>query len=305
MKAERSTQRTNSSLEVYVSKKKFSADSYFFDAKDSLRSFETSIDPLYTDDASYELQMAELSSRSADRQELLFAERRNGVIAIFQGMDTAGKDGAIKNVFAGLNPLGVSASAFGAPSAEERLHDFLWRTHAHIPARGKIALFNRSYYEDVLTVRVHPSLLEGQKLPRDVDSGGKFWRARLSDIRAFEEYLTRQGFVVLKFFLHLSRDEQKKRLLARIDDHRKNWKFDPQDLDDRKLWVEFMKAYESCFRETSSTECPWYVIPADDKKNARLLVSSIFCAHMEALDLRDPSIPASQKKVLRKLRKGL
>lgn len=288
-----------------MSKKSFSADSYFFDPKDSLRSFPTSVEALYTDDESYRLQMADLSARTSDRQELLFAERRNGVIAIFQGMDTAGKDGAIKNVFAGLNPLGVSASAFGAPSSEERLRDFLWRTHAHIPARGKIALFNRSYYEDVLTVRVHPSLLDGQKLPRNHASGEKFWRARLGDIRAFEEYLTRQGFVVLKFFLHLSRDEQKKRLLARINDHRKNWKFDPQDLEDRELWPKFMKAYESCFRATSSAECPWYVIPADDKKNARLLVSSIFCAHMEALDLRDPSIPASQKKILRRLRKGL
>jgi PPK2 family polyphosphate:nucleotide phosphotransferase len=287
------------------SREKFSVDPFRFHAKDSLRKFSTTSEPIYANDTDYTGLMNDLSARSSDRQDLLFAERRHGVIAIFQGMDAAGKDGAIKNVFAGLNPLAVSATAFGAPSTEERQRDFLWRTHAHIPARGKIALFNRSYYEDVLTVRVHPTLLEAQGLPDDLVSQKHFWRDRLKDIASFEEYLSRQGFLVLKFFLNISAEEQRTRLLARVDDHRKNWKFDPQDLEDRRLWPEFMKAFQDCFRATSTRDCPWYIIPADDKKNARLIISSIFCAHMEALNLKDPAVSAAQIKTLKKLGKGL
>ena len=282
---------------------KFKSHQFLFKKRDALADFETKIDPLYRDEDDFDRLSRNFADRSSDRQDLLFAERKYGVVAIFQGMDTSGKDGAIKHVFRHLNPLGVEASAFSAPSSEEKKRDFMWRTHAKIPPRGKIGLFNRSYYEDVLTVRVHPPLLEEQTLPSKV--GKDFWNQRFEDIRNFESYLQNQGYLVLKFYLHLSRDVQKERLLARIDDHRKNWKFDPHDLEDRAMWSEFMDAHENCFRETSTKAAPWYIVPADDKLNARLITAAIFNEYMEALPLKEPSVSETQRKLLKKLRKGL
>lgn len=282
---------------------KLKTQQFLFKKRETLSNFPTEVERLYDNDEDFDRLSRTFADRSADRQNLLFAERKFGVIAIFQGMDTSGKDGAIKHVFRHLNPLGVEASAFGAPSSDDKKRDFLWRTHSKIPPRGKVGLFNRSYYEEVLTVRVHPELLAEEKLPFKADK--EFWKTRFEDIRNFEAYLHNQGYLILKFYLHMSREVQRERLLARIDDHRKNWKFDPHDLEDREKWSEFMRAYEDCFKETSTKTAPWYIVPADDKKNARLITAAIFNEYMERLPLEEPSVSESQRKLLKKLRKSL
>ncbi len=225
----------------------------------------------------------------ADLQKRLYADGHWAVLIVLQGMDTAGKDGIISHVMSGLNPQGCEVRAFKAPSAEELAHDFLWRSALRLPERGRIGIFNRSHYEEVLVVRVHPELLERQKLPKAVH-GKEFWNDRFSDIRAFEGHLAGNGTLVLKFFLHISKEEQRERLLARLDEPDKRWKFSAGDLVERELWDKYMSAYEEMIQATSRPEAPWYVVPADHKSFARLFVSAALVEALQGLDLQYPKI---------------
>ncbi|MFO1491074.1 MAG: polyphosphate kinase 2 family protein [Kiritimatiellia bacterium] len=240
----------------------------------------------------------------ADLQDVLYAQDRWSVLLIFQAMDAAGKDGVIKHVMSGINPQGVHVTAFKAPSAEELDHDYLWRCTRHLPERGRIGIFNRSYYEETLVVRVHPEILAGQKLPARCVSK-RIWSERFQDIRAFERYLTRNGTIVRKFFLHVSPEEQKKRFLERIDSPEKNWKFSPQDVKEREHWKSYMKAYEEMIRETATPDSPWYVVPADNKWYTRAVVASAVIDALASLDLHYPVVSAAQRKALEEARQTL
>jgi PPK2 family polyphosphate:nucleotide phosphotransferase len=222
-------------------------------------------------------------------QKRLYADGHWAVLIVLQGMDTAGKDGIIGHVMSGLNPQGCEVRAFKAPSEEELAHDFLWRASLRLPGRGRIGIFNRSHYEEVLVVRVHPDLLERQKLPKKA-FGKEFWNERFSDIRAFERHLARNGTLVLKFFLHVSREEQRNRLLARLDEPDKRWKFSVGDLIERGLWDKYMAAYEEMIQATSRPEAPWYIVPADHKPFARLVVSAALVEGLQGLDLHFPKL---------------
>jgi PPK2 family polyphosphate:nucleotide phosphotransferase len=234
-------------------------------------------------------------------QDKLYAQDRWSVLAIFQAMDAAGKDGTIKHVMSGLNPQGCDVHSFKVPSSEELDHDYLWRCMKALPERGRIGIFNRSYYEEVLVVKVHPEILDHQKLP-DRFRGKKLFDDRYEQIRNFEKYLWQNGTLVLKFFLHVGKAEQKKRFLERIDTPEKNWKFSASDAKERAHWGEYMSAYEKCLRETSTRWAPWYVIPADDKAFMRVAVADILVHHLEALDLRYPKVDEAQKKQLAEAR---
>jgi PPK2 family polyphosphate:nucleotide phosphotransferase len=237
-------------------------------------------------------------------QDRLYAEDRWSLLLIFQAMDAAGKDSAIKHVMSGLNPQGCQVFSFKAPSTEELDHDFLWRTTRNLPERGRIGVFNRSYYEEVLVVRVHPELLEKEKLPAKVMTKD-FWEQRYQDINAFERHLVRNGTVVLKFFLNVSKEEQKKRFLARLDDPSKNWKFQPADLSERALWRDYMRAYEEVIRATSTKWASWYVVPADHKWFTRLVVAAAVAEALEGMDVRYPKVDATQKRILAAARRRL
>ena len=225
--------------------------------------------------------------RLSELQERLYAEGRWAILAILQGLDTSGKDGAIKHVFSGINPQGCEVHSFKQPSALELAHDFLWRTTVALPARGRVGIFNRSYYEETVVVRVHPELLEKQNLPDKLVTGD-IWNERYEDINNFELHLARNGTVPIKFFLNISKEEQLERLLARIDDPDKRWKFSLYDVEERKLWDKFVKAYEDTIRHTSTEHAPWYVIPADRKWFARLSIAAVLVERLEALDLQFP-----------------
>jgi PPK2 family polyphosphate:nucleotide phosphotransferase len=233
----------------------------------------------------------------AAAQDLLYADDRYAVLVILQALDAAGKDGTIKHVFSGVNPQGCQVYSFKQPSKEELDHNFLWRYTTRLPERGRIGIFNRSYYEDVLVVKVHPEILEAGRLPPG-DRDKAFWQARYDDINALERHLVRNGTRVLKFFLHVSKREQKKRLLKRLDDPEKNWKFSAADLAERQLWDEYMDAYEDALAATSTDEAPWYVIPADHKWVTRTVVADILVTAICALDLRYPAVPAGAKAEL-------
>jgi PPK2 family polyphosphate:nucleotide phosphotransferase len=237
-------------------------------------------------------------------QEQLFAEDKWALLIVLQGMDTAGKDGIIEHVMAGVNPQGCIVHAFKQPSTEELDHDFLWRAAMRLPERGRIGIFNRSYYEEVLVVRVHPELLDRQRLP-DSLKGKNIWKRRYKSIRGFERHLVRNGTIVLKFFLHISPEEQRQRLLARLDEPAKRWKFSAGDIAERKLWDKYMEAYEEAIRATSSEEAPWYVVPADSKPFARLLVARVIVETLAKLDLKYPSVGASDLKEMQKVRSML
>ena len=229
----------------------------------------------------------------ARMQELLWASDTWSVLVIFQAMDAAGKDSCIRHVMSGVNPQGVQVHSFKAPSSLERSHDFLWRHHAAVPPKGFIGIHNRSHYEEVLVTRVHPELLVGQKLPgirkvKDVD--GKFWKHRYAAIRAFEEHLARSGTVIMKFFLYMSRDQQKQRFLERIDDPDKNWKFSANDVKERAFWKDYMAAYEDAIRETAAPHAPWFIIPADDQWESRALVGRLLREQFQALGLAHPKL---------------
>jgi len=237
-------------------------------------------------------------------QDKLYAQDRWAVLIIFQAMDAAGKDGAIKHVMSGVNPQGCEVSSFKAPSAEELDHDFLWRCAKRVPERGRIGIFNRSYYEETLVVRVHQNFLDGQKLPPDVKTKD-LWKRRYQDITNFERYLAHNGVLVLKFFLHVSKEEQRQRFLARIDDAGKNWKFSLNDVREREHWDEYMDAYEDTIRHTASKHAPWYVVPADNKWFTRLVVASAIVTNLDALNLDYPTLNEDELKALQEAKRVL
>jgi PPK2 family polyphosphate:nucleotide phosphotransferase len=254
------------------------------------------------DKADAKTMLGELVERLSVLQEKLYAHDRWAILVILQGMDTAGKDGIIEHVMSGINPQGCQVFSFKAPSAQELEHDFMWRHVLCLPERGRIGVFNRSYYEEVLVVRVHPEILARQKLPlvaKDI------WQQRFEDINAFERYLARNGTLILKFFLHISKEEQRDRLLARLDDPDKHWKFELGDLAERKLWDEYMHAYEDMIRQTSRPEAPWYVVPADRKWLGRVLVAAAMVDALERLDLSVPKLDAEATKQLKVAREQL
>jgi len=244
------------------------------------------------------------AERLGEMQERLFAQDKWSLLVVLQGMDTAGKDGVIKHVMAGVNPQGCIVHAFKAPSAEELDHDFLWRSAMRLPERGRIGIFNRSHYEEVLVVRVHPDLLGRQKLPTAV-TGKDIWKHRFKSIRGFERHLARNGTIVLKFFLHISREEQRERLLARLDESAKHWKFNAGDFAERKLWDKYMAAYEDAIRATSREVAPWYVVPADSKPFARLVVARAIVDTLSRLDLKYPTVGAADLSEMKKIRTAL
>jgi len=240
----------------------------------------------------------------AAMQEMLYAQDQWGVLLIFQAMDAAGKDGAIKHVMSGINPQGCQVSSFKAPSSEELDHDFLWRCMKHLPERGRIGIFNRSYYEEVLVVRVHQELLNGQRMPKQLVTKD-IWDERLQDIRNFEKYLNRNGVVVCKFFLNVSAKEQKKRFLDRIEDPDKNWKFSASDAKERKFWDEYMDAYEQLIRNTATENSPWYVVPADNKPFARIVVASAIINTLDSLNLKFPEVSDKKRMELQDIKAAL
>jgi len=240
----------------------------------------------------------------SEMQEKLYAQDRWALLLIFQAMDAAGKDGAIKHVMSGVNPQGCDVHAFKAPSAEELNRDYLWRTHKVVPERGKIGIFNRSYYEEVLVVRVHPPYLRAQKLPDGLITK-HIWDERYEDINAFERYLTHNGVIVRKFFLHVSKKEQKKRFLERLEDSQKNWKFSMADVKERGYWKDYQEAYEEMIQRTATKHAPWYVIPADNKWFTRLAVASAIIETLGELDLAFPDVEESKKKELQAVRTSL
>jgi len=240
----------------------------------------------------------------AEEQDMLYAQNRWSLLLVFQAMDAAGKDGTIKHVMSGVNPQGCQVFSFKQPSSEDLDHDFLWRYSKSLPERGRIGIFNRSYYEEVLVVRVHEHILERQRLPASLLSK-RIWDERLSDLAHFEDYLTRQGTIVLKFFLNLSRKEQKKRFMERLDRPDKHWKFSPSDVHERKFWADYMNAFEEAIRATASKRAPWYVVPADNKWFTRLVVAAAIVEAMEKLDLAYPTVDAQKKKELQATRAAL
>ena len=242
--------------------------------------------------------------RLSELQAKLYAQDKYALLLIFQGIDAAGKDGLIRHVLSGVNPQGCSVTSFKVPSAEELDHDYLWRAAKALPARGMLGVFNRSYYEEVLVVRVHPEYLARQKLP-DETLGDKLWRRRFKEINNFEKYLVRNGIFVLKFFLNLSKREQKKRFLARIDEPEKNWKFETADVQERGYWDAYQAAFEDMLNHTSTTWAPWFVIPADNKWFARLAVSQVICATLDRLELKYPEVSADRRAELQQIKQAL
>ena len=240
----------------------------------------------------------------AEAQELLYADDRFAVLIVLQAMDAAGKDGTIKHVMSGVNPQGCQVFSFKKPTAEELDHNFLWRYMIRLPERGRIGIFNRSYYEDVLVVKVHPELLDPHKLPPG-KHGKSFWEARYEDITAFERHLVRNGIVVLKFFLHVSKDEQKRRFLERLERPEKNWKFSTSDLPERGFWADYMDAYEDALAATTTEEAPWYVVPADNKWVTRAVVADVITTAIRSLDPRFPEVTEDQRKMLAEARSRL
>jgi PPK2 family polyphosphate:nucleotide phosphotransferase len=270
-----------------------------------LKDWPTKVKPFYQSKEDYQKILAGHIKELSKLQSLLYAGNRYAVLLIFQAMDAAGKDGAIKHVMSGINPQGCEVFSFKHPSAEELQHDFLWRTTCCLPERGRIGIFNRSYYEEVLVVRVHPEFLRAQNLPGDPVDGDGIWDKRYRSILDLEKHLHRNGTRIVKFFLHLSKEEQRQRFLARIDDPEKNWKFSQSDLAERKFWKQYMAAYEACLSTTSTDHAPWYVVPADDKENARLIISQIILNTLRELKMSYPKTDRERRKDLLSLRRQL
>ena len=272
----------------------------------SLKSWATRIASVYGSSDEYQELLKDHVKKLSAQQELLYASNRYAVLLIFQAMDAAGKDGVIAHVMSGVNPQGCQVFSFKHPSATELQHDFLWRTTRDLPERGKIGIFNRSYYEEVLILRVHPEILHAEGLPGAKIGGEKaVWRDRYRSILNLERHLHHNGTRIIKFFLHLSKEEQRKRFLARIDAPEKNWKFSMADIEERKFWKQYMIAFEKCLSATSTKHAPWYVVPADDKLNARLIVSRIVLDSIDALKLSFPKSTAKRRRELMSLRKQL
>ena len=260
--------------------------------------------PGYKSKAHYQEILAEHIQALSAQQSRLYASNRYALLLIFQGMDAAGKDGAIKHVLSGVNPQGCEVFSFKQPSAEELEHDFLWRTTRHLPERGRIGIFNRSYYEEVLIVRVHPELLHREGLPDELIKK-RIWETRYRSIVDLEKHLSQNGTRIIKFFLHLSKGEQRKRFLARIDDPEKNWKLSAADIEERSFWSHYQKAYEACLSATSTGASPWYVVPADDKDNARIIISQIILETLNELALSYPELDKAGRRALQSSRKQL
>ena len=270
-----------------------------------LHKLPTITEPICGSTKDYQRLLAKHVLQLSELQELLYASNRFSILLIFQAMDAAGKDGAIKHVMSGVNPQGCQVYSFQHPSAAELQHDFLWRTTRDLPARGRIGIFNRSYYEEVLIVRVHPELLESEGLPDVSPDDHSVWRHRFRSITNLERHLHENGTRIIKIFLNLSEEEQRKRFLQRIDQPEKNWKFSLDDIKERGFWKEYMQAYEACLSATSTEDSPWYVVPADDKQNARLIVSQILVDTLQALKMRYPKASTKRTDELLEIRKHL
>jgi len=275
------------------------------DSDVKLRKWPTRVKPLYRSKEHYKELLDQHVARLSEQQQLLYSTNTYAVLMIFQAMDAAGKDGVIKHVMSGVNPQGCQVFSFKHPSTTELQHDYLWRTTRDLPERGRIGIFNRSYYEEVLIVRVHPEILRSEGLPVQADSLKQLWHERYQSVVGLERHLSRNGTRILKFYLHLSREEQRRRFLARIDEPEKNWKFSMADIEERKFWRQYMKAYEKCLSATITEFGPWYVVPADDKPNARLIVSSILLESLQALEMRYPTPSAERRRELQTIRKRL
>lgn len=273
--------------------------------KVGLDQWPTRIQPVYESKKDYRKRLAAHVNELSELQHLHYASNRHALLLIFQAMDAAGKDGAIRHVMSGINPQGCQVFSFKQPSATELEHDFLWRTSRCLPERGRIGIFNRSYYEEVLIVRVHPELLENEHLPDDLVDGNGIWKQRYRSIVDLEKHLHCNGTRIIKFFLHISREEQRQRFLARIDEPEKNWKFSLSDVTERRFWDDYMHAYEDCLSATSTKHSPWYVVPADDKKNARLIISHILLHAFKSLDMHYPETDAERRRELLSIRKEL
>ena len=271
----------------------------------SLNDYATRVEPVYASKQDYRKRLKKQVRALREMQQMHYAHDRYSLLLIFQAMDAAGKDGAIKHVMSGVNPQGCQVFSFKKPSATDLDHDFLWRTARCLPERGRIGIFNRSYYEEVLVVRVHPEILRGQKLPGDISDTGTVWKERFRSIVEHEKHLYRSGTRIVKFFLHVSREEQLKRFLARIDNPDKNWKFSFGDVEERRFWPQYMHAYEECLEATSTDTAPWYVIPADDKKTARLLISEVVLQTYRSMDMHYPVTDEARREELHLIREQL
>ena len=270
-----------------------------------LRQWPTSVPPLYGSKKDYGRLLQEHTQELSAQQSLLYASNRYSLLLIFQAMDAAGKDGAIKHVMSGVNPQGCQVYSFKHPGPEELEHDFLWNATRRLPERGKIGIFNRSYYEEVLIVRVHPEILRGQNLPNEVLQAKNFWEDRYRSILDLEHHLHHNGTRIVKFFLHVSKEEQRKRFLTRIDTPEKNWKFSLADIEERKYWPKYAKAYEACLSATSTHNAPWYIVPADEKPNTRLIVSQIVLDTVRSLKLGYPGTSPERRRELKAIRRRL
>jgi PPK2 family polyphosphate:nucleotide phosphotransferase len=273
--------------------------------KVKLKKWQTIVKPFCKSKKAYRKLLRDHVDELSSLQRLHYASNHHALLLIFQGMDAGGKDGAIRHVMSGVNPQGCEVFSFKQPSAEELEHDFLWRTTRRLPERGRIGIFNRSYYEEVLVVRVHPEILRRQGLPADLLDEKTIWKERYHSIVDLEEHLHRNGTRIIKVFLHLSKGEQRKRFLARIDEADKNWKFSLADIHERKYWTHYMKAYEACLGATSTHHAPWYVVPADDKENARLIISQIVLDALKGLKMAYPKATAKRRRELKSIRKQL
>ena len=270
-----------------------------------LGKWATIVEPVYESKDQYHKLLQDHVAQLSSLQQLHYASNRYAVLLIFQAMDAAGKDGAIRHVMSGVNPQGCQVFSFKHPSPAELQHDFLWRTTRDLPERGRIGIFNRSYYEEVLIVRVHPEILRSEGIPDAPHDEKAIWRDRYRSIVNLERHLHVNGTRIVKFYLHLSKEEQRKRFLARIDEPEKNWKFSLADIAERKYWKQYMKAYEECLSATSTQEAPWYVVPADDKMNARLIVSQIILDTLEGLEMSYPKTTDARHQELLEIRKQL
>jgi PPK2 family polyphosphate:nucleotide phosphotransferase len=270
-----------------------------------LKKRPTMTDPVYSSKAQHESLLAAHVAKLSALQQLHYASARHAVLLIFQAMDAAGKDGAIRHVMSGVNPQGCQVFSFKHPSATELQHDFLWRTTRDLPERGRIGIFNRSYYEEVLITRVHRDILRSEAVPDAPDHDKQLWRDRYRSIMDMERHLHLNGTRIVKIFLHLSKKEQAQRFLSRIDEPDKNWKISAADIEERKFWTQYRAAYEDCLSATSTADSPWYVVPADDKENARLIVSQIVVDTLEGLEMSYPKVTAERAQELQSLREGL
>jgi PPK2 family polyphosphate:nucleotide phosphotransferase len=273
--------------------------------KVELRKWPTIVKPFCESKEQYQELLEKHVEELSSLQRLHYASNRYALLLIFQGMDSAGKDGAIRHVTSGINPQGCEVFSFKQPSAEELEHDFLWRTTCRLPERGRIGIFNRSYYEEVLVVRVHPGILRSQGLPEELRDEKTIWKERYRSIVDLESHLYRNGTRIIKIFLHLSQEEQRKRFLERIDEPDKNWKFSTSDIHERKYWKDYMEVYEDCMHATSTHHAPWYVVPADDKENARLIVSRIVLDALIGLKMAYPKTTEKRRLELESIRKQL